>query len=43
MKYLVLIFLLAGCTATPTKFAAPAKGDPIWDLNVGLWPGSPGN
>ena len=42
MRFVALCVLLAlaACDMGPTKFSAPAKDAPGWDLNVGKWPGT---
>lgn len=38
---LTSIFLaLSACSSGPAKFSAPASNAPVWDLNVGQWPGA---
>lgn len=37
---LIAITLLAACSTGAAKFAGPDNSSPVWDLNVGKWPGT---
>lgn len=40
---LALTLLVTGCSTGAAKFAGPDDSAPVWDLNVGKWPGTTNN